>query len=219
MNVFPEHNAVFSVSGPAGKLEAAIDFPSAYSAATSVVIICHPHPPDGGSMSNKVVSTLAKAFTESGFISIRFNFRGVGQSEGGYDKGRGELADCLAILQWLQGQRSQAAIALAGFSFGAWVALKAAESVLPVLMVSIAPPVGFRDFSDVLHQHCPWLAVQGVADEVVDAAGVFAWLNKQQPKPEIIAMPDTSHFFHGKLVPLRRHVKDFLAKHIDLATR
>jgi alpha/beta superfamily hydrolase len=77
-------------------------------------------------------------------------------------------------------------------------------------MVSIAPPVGFRDFSEIRHPRCPWLAVQGEADEIVPAAGVLEWLKAQTPPPEIVAMPETSHFFHGQLVPLREHVKHFL---------
>lgn len=210
MMAFPVSNAEISIPGPVGKIQALAEFPWVHDVATPLAIICHPHPPDGGSMHNKVVSTLAKAFTESGYIAVRFNFRGVGASEGVYDHGRGELADCRAVIDWALNQRPQSALALAGFSFGAWVALKAAEFHPPLLMVSIAPPVGFRDFGDVRHPHCPWLAVQGEADEIVPAAGVLAWLRAQVPAPELVCMPETSHFFHGKLVPLREHVKHFL---------
>lgn len=209
MMSFPTSSTACIVPGPAGRLQAEIAFPAEASGA-AVAVICHPHPPDGGSMHNKVVSTLLRAFTDSGYIALRFNFRGVGDSEGGYDKGRGEQADCLAVLQWVKQQRPQASVALAGFSFGAWVALKAAEYFPPVRMVSIAPPVGFRDFSDVQHPGCSWLAVQGAADEIVAADGVVSWLQAQQPRPEIVLMPETSHFFHGKLVPLREQVKRFL---------
>lgn len=213
MLAFPEQNASFLLPGSTGNLEAMIEFPVTVSEHTPVVVICHPHPPDGGTMHNKVVSTLAKAFVESGYISIRFNFRGVGQSQGKYNHGIGELADCLAVLNWLKQHRASAPIALAGFSFGAWVALKAAEQLSLLLMVSIAPPVGFRDFSDVQSPSCPWLAVQGLQDEIVDANTVVAWLEQQNPRPDIMAMPETSHFFHGKLLPLREHVKAFLQQH------
>lgn len=208
--VFPVANAEIDLPGPAGRIQAYIEFPPAHDAATPLAVICHPHPPDGGTMHNKVVSTLAKAFTESGYIALRFNFRGVGDSEGRYDHGRGELEDGDAVIAWLKTQRPQSALALAGFSFGAWVALKLAERYPPALMVSIAPPVGFRDFSDVRHPGCAWLAVQGEADEIVPAAGVLAWLQAQAPVPEIVCMPETSHFFHGRLVPLRDHVRRFL---------
>ena len=83
-------------------------------------------------------------------------------------------------------------------------------------MVSIAPPVGFRDFSDVARPDCPWLAVQGMQDEIVDAKAVIGWLEQQQPRPDIIAMEHTSHFFHGQLVPLRTHVKTFLQKNAHI---
>jgi alpha/beta superfamily hydrolase len=210
---FPEHNTQFLLDGPAGALEVMLEFPAQFHSKSAIVVICHPHPPDGGSMHNKVVSTLAKAFIDAEYISIRFNFRGVGQSQGIYNQGIGELADCLAVLTWIQQQRPLAPIALAGFSFGAWVALKAAEQLSPILIVSIAPPVGFRDFLDVQNPACPWLAVQGEQDEIVDASTVVAWLEHQNPRPEIINMPDTSHFFHGKLLPLREHVKAFLQQH------
>jgi alpha/beta superfamily hydrolase len=211
---FPDHTAELRLPGPAGRLQALLEWPSdAAMADPPIALICHPHPPDGGTMTNKVVSTLAKAFTDSGFIALRFNFRGVGASDGAYDHGRGELADCLAVLQWIRQHRRQTPLALAGFSFGSWIALKAAEQAAPALMVSIAPPVGFRDFADVRHPACPWLAVQGEADEIVPAAGVLDWLHRQQPAPEIEAMPDTGHFFHGKLVPLRERVKTFLREH------
>lgn len=210
---FPEHSTELRLSGPAGQLQALLEWPSSPSGNPPIAVICHPHPPDGGTMTNKVVSTLAKAFTDSGYIALRFNFRGVGASEGVYDRGRGELADCQAVLAWVRAHRPDAPLALAGFSFGSWIALKAAEQAAPALMVSIAPPVGFRDFGDVRRPACPWLAVQGEADEVVPAAGVLDWLHRQQPAPEIVAMPDTGHFFHGKLLPLRAQVTAFLQAH------
>jgi alpha/beta superfamily hydrolase len=212
---FPDHNTQVLLDGPAGAIETMLEFPLRFHTGTPSVVICHPHPPDGGTMHNKVVSTLAKSFVESGYISIRFNFRGIGQSQGNYNHGIGEQADCLSVLNWVQQQRPSAPIALAGFSFGAWVALKASEQFLPLLMVSVAPPVGFRDFSTVQSPACPWLAVQGLQDEVVDANTVVTWLEQQNPRPDIIAMPETSHFFHGKLLPLREHVKAFLQQHSE----
>jgi alpha/beta superfamily hydrolase len=207
---FPEHSTELLLPGPAGNLQMLLDFPVQASAETAVAVLCHPHPPDGGSMTNKVVSTLAKAFVDCGYIALRFNFRGVGRSEGTYDAGPGEQDDCRAVIDWVKRTRPNVPMALAGFSFGSWVALKVVERESPLLMVSIAPPVGFRDFSDVRPPGCPWLAIQGEADEIVDAGSVRRWLNAQTPLPEIVMMPDTGHFFHGKLLPLREQVKAFL---------
>lgn len=210
MHDFPVSHAEFTLHGPAGRLQGIADFPAAHDAFTPVAIICHPHPPDGGSMHNKVVSTLAKAFTDSGYIALRFNFRGVGSSEGSYDSGQGELQDALAVCAWTKQARPQARLSLAGFSFGAWVALRAAEQCPPAVMVSIAPPVGFRSFDDVQHPLCPWLAIQGEADEVVSTETVLAWLRMQSPPPKIIVMPETGHFFHRKLLPLREQITGYL---------
>lgn len=213
MPQLPKNNQELMLPGPAGKLQALLEFPAIHGEQTPVVVICHPHPPDGGSLTNKVVSTLAKAFNDCGHIALRFNFRGVGASEGEYDGGPGELADCLAVLDWVRATAPGRPLALAGFSFGAWVALLAAARLPepPRCMVSIAPPVGFRDFSEVPHPRCPWLAVQGEADEIVDSAGVLAWLETRQPRPDIVPMPDTGHFFHGKLLPLRAQVTAFVS--------
>lgn len=210
---FPAHNAELLLPGAVGSLQAVLDFPPQATARSPIAVICHPHPPDGGSLGNKVVSTLAKAFNDNGYIALRFNFRGVGASEGAYDGGSGELADCLAVLDWVRAEAPERPLALAGFSFGAWVALLAAVRlpVPPRCMVSVAPPVGFRDFTDVPHPRCPWLAVQGETDEIVDAAAVLAWLEARQPRPDIVAMPDTGHFFHGRLLPLRSQVAAFLS--------
>ncbi len=210
MTLFSQASNPCRIDGPAGALEALLDAPAELTSGTPLTVICHPHPPDGGSMTNKVVATVAKACVECSGIALRFNFRGVGASEGTYDGGAGELADCLAVIAWARQQRPEAPLLLAGFSFGAWVALKAAEHCTPVAMISIAPPVGFRDFSEVSAPSCPWLAVQGASDEIVDPQTVLQWLEQQLPKPQIIAMPETSHFFHGKLLPLRAHVVTFL---------
>jgi len=210
MTLFSQASSECRIAGPAGALQAMLDVPADAAETTPLAVICHPHPPDGGSLNNKVVATLAKACVECKVIALRFNFRGVGASGGAYDGGAGELADCLAVIKWARQQRPQAPLLLAGFSFGAWVALKAAEHIPPAAMISIAPPVGFRDFSQVSAPACPWLAVQGENDEIVDPHTVLLWLERQSPKPQIIAMPETSHFFHGKLLPLRAHVVHFL---------
>jgi alpha/beta superfamily hydrolase len=194
--------------GPAGALEVAVELPKADEARRGFAVIAHPNPPEGGTMRNKVVTTCARAMTESGLAAVRFNFRGVGASVGGFDNGRGEVLDLLAVAQWAMQQRPGDVLWLAGFSFGSWVALQAAR-VLPVQqMVSIAPPVGRRDFAGVLPPPCPWLLVQGEADEVVSAPAVLEWAEKQDPAPNIVRMPDTGHFFHRRLIDLRGAIRN-----------
>ena len=160
-------------------------------------------------MHNKVVTMVARALRESGVATLRFNFRGVGQSEGAFDDGRGELDDLRAVATWARANHPGKALWLAGFSFGSWVALRGAAGLGATALISIAPPVqrGW-DFADIELPAIPWLVVQGEADEVVDAAAVFAWLASLPRQPQLVKMPDTSHFFHRKLIDLRGAVKN-----------
>lgn len=211
---FPVASGPITLAGPAGAIEAAVELPTPEDARRGVAVIGHPHPPDGGTMNNKVVTTIARALAESGIASVRFNFRGVGRSEGGYDEGRGETLDYLAVAQWLQAQRPSDALWLAGFSFGAWVALRAARQLPVQQMIAIAPPVGFRDFTGVPAPPCPWLVVQGDADDVVDPAKVFAWAEAADPAPSIVRMAEAGHFFHGRLVDLRGAIRNGVRKNL-----
>jgi uncharacterized protein len=211
---FPDRSANISLPGPAGNLELGIDLPEPALARDGIAIICHPNPPDGGTMHNKVVTMCARALNELGIATLRFNFRGVGQSEGQFDEGRGEVFDCLAVAEWARQAKPGAALWLAGFSFGSWVALKAARQLSIAQMISIAPPVGLRDFSGVMPPACPWLLIQGENDEVVSADAVFAWAQAQKPAPTIIRMPETGHFFHRRLIDLRGAVKNNVRKQL-----
>jgi alpha/beta superfamily hydrolase len=211
---FPDTEATLTIAGPAGALEVAVELPKPGEARRGFAVIAHPNPPEGGTMHNKVVTTCARAFTESGIAAVRFNFRGVGASEGEFDGGRGEILDMLAVVQWAMQQHRADALWLAGFSFGSWVALQVARQVPVQQMVSIAPPVGRRDFSGVLPPPCPWLLVQGEADEVVSAAAVFEWAGKQDPAPTIVRMPDTGHFFHRRLIDLRGAIRNGVRHHL-----
>ncbi len=211
---FPTQSGSLLLPGPAGLLELAVDLPQAAEARRGVAVLCHPNPPDGGTMHNKVVTMASRALVECGIATVRFNFRGVGQSEGAFDNGRGEVLDQLAVARWAQAARAEDALWLGGFSFGAWVTLKAARQLPVKQMISIAPPVGFRDFTGVLPPPCPWLLIQGETDEIVDAAGVFAWAAKLQPPPTIVRMPDTGHFFHRRLLDLRGAIKNGVRKNL-----
>lgn len=202
------------LAGPAGVIEAYVELPKPEDDRRGVAVIGHPHPPDGGTMSNKVVTTIARALAELGIASLRFNFRGVGQSEGEYDEGRGETLDYLAVAQWLQAQRPQDALWLTGFSFGAWVALRASRQLPVQQMVCIAPPVGFRDFTGMPPPPCPWMVVQGEADDVVDPQKVFDWAAAAENPPTLVRMADAGHFFHGRLVDLRGAIKNGVRKQL-----
>jgi uncharacterized protein len=211
---FPQLSGSLLLPGPAGLLELAVDLPEASLARRGLAIICHPNPPDGGTLHNKVVTMCARALNEQGIVAVRFNFRGVGQSEGDFDNGRGEVLDLIAVAEWAHQANRDAALWLAGFSFGSWVALLAARQLPVQQMISIAPPVGLRDFSGVLPPACPWLLIQGEADEVVSASEVLAWAEAQKPMPQIVRMPDTGHFFHRRLIDLRGAIKNGVRKNL-----
>jgi alpha/beta superfamily hydrolase len=211
---FPDTESTLSIPGPAGAIEVAVDFPDPHQARRGVAVICHPSPPEGGTMHNKVVTMCSRALTESGLTAVRFNFRGVGASEGEFDDGRGEVLDLLAVAEWTRKARPDDAFWLGGFSFGSWVALLAARQLPLQQMISIAPPVGLRDFSGVLPPACPWLAIQGESDEVVPPPAVVEWLAAQSPEPTVVRMKDTGHFFHRRLLDLRGAIKNGVRKNL-----
>jgi len=212
--LFPETSGNCLLPGPAGQLELAIDLPEAATTRQGLAIICHPNPPDGGTLHNKVVTMCARALNELGIATVRFNFRGVGQSEGSFDNGRGEVLDLIAVAEWAHQANPASALWLAGFSFGSWVALLGARQLPVQQMISIAPPVGLRDFSGVLPPACPWLLIQGEEDEIVNAGGVIAWAEAQKPQPQIVRSPETGHFFHRGLMDLRGAIKNGVRKNL-----
>ncbi|MEO5561389.1 MAG: alpha/beta fold hydrolase [Dokdonella sp.] len=207
---FPQSAGGVLLAGAAGAIELACALPEPHVARAGVAIIAHPHPLQGGTMHNKVVTILERALLELGLATVRFNFRGVGQSEGVHDNGAGETDDLVAIAAWLREVRPGDTRWLAGFSFGSYVTLRAAARVHPAQLILIAPPVGRWDFSDIAAPACPWLIVQGEEDEVVDAKAVFAWAATLQPPPQLVRMPETGHFFHRRLMDLRGAVKNAL---------
>jgi alpha/beta superfamily hydrolase len=202
---FPDQAQTLLLDGPAGALEVAVDLPEAGDARPLVAVVCHPLPTEGGTMHNKVVTMVARALRELGATTVRFNFRGTGESEGSFDHGVGERQDLAAVVAWVRAAHPQAALWLAGFSFGSFVSLSAADGLQPDALISIAPPVAGRgwDFSDIQIPEVPWLVVQGDADEIVDAQAVYHWIEGLERKPQLVRMVDTSHFFHRKLIDLR----------------
>ena len=217
-DIFPGA-ATFAFPGPAGRIEVATALPDASVARRGTVLICHPHPLHGGTMQNKVVTTTERALRELGLATVRFNFRGVGSSEGTYDEGRGESADALELAAWIQRVRPGDALWLAGFSFGSFVALKAAQSLPVAQLVSIAPPVERYEFTHLPPPKCPWLVLMGDADDVVEPEAVFAWVETLSPKPTLERFAGAGHFFHGRLIELREAIKRGVAANLPpLAT-
>ena len=202
---FPTAHQSLLLDGPAGALEVVVDFPEPAEARPLVAVVCHPLPTEGGTMHNKVVTMVARALRELGATTVRFNFHGTGASAGEFDDGRGEREDLRAVVDWVQDARPGDRLWLAGFSFGAYVTLAAAADLLPDAVISIAPPAAGRgwDFAAIPAPDVPWLVVQGDADEIVDPNAVYAWIDGLARQPQLVRMPDTSHFFHRKLVDLR----------------
>ena len=207
---FPAQTTELLLPGPAGAIEAAVGIPEAAEARAGIAIICHPHPllGGGGTMRNKVVTMLERALRELGLSTLRFNFRGVGASQGSYDDGNGETEDLLALAGWVRDQRPADALWLAGFSFGSYVAARAAPQLPVRQMISVAPPVGRWDFAALASPLCPWLVIMGEADEVVDPQAVYTWVAAQPEPPALLRMPDTGHFFHRRLMDLRGAIKN-----------
>ena len=201
---FPATPSILMLPGPAGALEVAIDPPQGEIAPLPLtVVLCHPLSTEGGSLNNKVVTMAARSLRELGATTVRFNFRGVGNSAGAFDQGEGERLDLLAVAAWVREQRPDHDLWLAGFSFGAYVSLRAAHEVQPEGLISIAPPAGRWDFRKIVPVPCPWLLIQGENDEIVDPKAVYDWIATLKRKPDLVRMPDTSHFFHRKLIDLR----------------
>jgi alpha/beta superfamily hydrolase len=204
-------NIIFE--GPAGQLEGLFES-QRNEAPVASVVICHPHPLHGGTMQNKVVHTLARAFVRQQFGALRFNFRGVGQSGGEYDEGRGELQDAFAAIRWMRERVPDLPLWLAGFSFGAAIAIQAALETELRGLISVAPAAARLSQVTGLQPDCPWLIIHGDQDELVDIDETVAWVNELEPGPELAIFRETTHFFHGKLVPLRRAVEIFVSENL-----
>lgn len=187
------------IPGPAGPIEAALADPG--PSRRGIAVIAHPHPLYGGTMDNKVVTTLARAFEGEGFAAVRFNFRGVGQSAGAFDEGEGETDDAVAVAKWALAALGQSPLWLAGFSFGAAIQARAAERLQPARLVLVAPAVTRVATPSVPEDT---LVIHGERDDVVPLGEVMDWA-RPQGLP-VLVIPGGEHFFHGRLPLLRRLV-------------
>lgn len=187
------------IAGPAGNIEVALDAPA--GTPRGMALVRHPNPVQGGTMDNKVVQTVARAFLQLGYRTVRFNFRGVGQSEGGWDEGRGEIDDAMAVLEatrnagepWL----------LAGFSFGGYVASRVLQRATeaPQRLVLIGPATSRFDTAPVPPET---VVIHGEVDDVVPLSSVLDWARPQSLPVTVV--PGVGHFFHGQLPLLKNLV-------------
>lgn len=199
----------YSVAGAAGQLEGIVHLPD--TATSAIAVVAHPLPTMGGNMENKVAVTLAKTFAELGCAAFRFNFRGVGASEGAFTGGDGEEQDMLSVVRYAQEQfGDELPLLLAGFSFGGYVAARAAHRLQPQHLVLAAPAVSrftaSTEFSSGMPVVSPdTLVIHGEFDDVVTLGEVLAWARPQHLP--IVVIPQAEHYFHGRLTQLRHIVK------------
>lgn len=202
------------IGGAAGDIECLVATPR--DALRGIAVACHPHPLYGGELGNKVVHTLASTALKHGMVAARFNFRGVGNSQGAHDAARGETDDCITVIEWLRGLAPGLPLLLCGFSFGAFVSLNAAARARPAALVGIAPPFGryFDGAPNPPHPGCPWLAVHSRDDDVVAFEETAEILRSYQPAPELVSVDGAGHFFHGRLDEVQHAVRPFLERNL-----
>ncbi|PRA52879.1 MULTISPECIES: alpha/beta hydrolase [Pseudomonas] len=193
------------IDGPVGQMEALyLDSPE----PRGLALICHPNPVQGGTMLNKVVSTLQRTARDAGFITLRFNYRGVGASAGSHDMGTGEVDDAQAAARWLRAKHPELPMTLMGFSFGGFVAASLggrleAEGESLTRLFMVAPAVMRLGSQDQLPQHCTLTLIQPETDEVIDPQLVYDWSENLDRPHELLKVAECGHFFHGKLTDLK----------------
>lgn len=206
----------FFISGRQGQLEVLASDVLKNGTAQPILIgvVCHPHPLFHGTMNNKVVTTIIKTWHDLEVPTVRFNFRGVGKSEGRYGDGIGETEDLQTVLDWLRSQNPNSEFWLGGFSFGSYISMGvASRNQYPIqALLSIAPPVHLFNFAAVAIPTCPWVIIQGQQDEIVSYASVSEWYSEAQLKTqnmdiELLTLPRASHFFHGQLIELKAMIR------------
>jgi alpha/beta superfamily hydrolase len=205
------------VEGKAGALQAALHM--AKTPSQDFLIICHPHPLFGGTMDNKVVTTAAKTYLDAGINVVRFNYRGVGESEGLYGDMIGEVEDAQSIFDWMSCRYSVSRLFLAGFSFGSYIAAKLAKDLAdnggaPQHLLMIAPSVEHSPFEQATPLVSDCTVIMGEQDEVVPFEAVNNWVRSQDVAVEFITQPEASHFFHRQLIVMRDHIKSVISRYL-----
>jgi len=203
---------------PAGFLEGCLEYPPAYDGRWAA-LLCHPHPLFGGTMRHKVVVRMSAALRECGAATLRFNFRGVGESPGRHDHGAGEALDIAAAWSFLQRQTDAADLILGGFSFGAWLALIVARG-MPDLrhLLAVGLPLDKYDFSFWAPPHPPLLLVQGSRDEFGGRPGVAAFARRSGDRTTVHVIDGADHTFTRRLTPLRQAIVHHYGPHLAPST-
>ena len=196
----------FNIAAPSGELHGVAHLPQ--GAPRAIAIVAHPLPTMGGTMDNKIVTTLVKTFAELGFVALRFNFRGVGESSGAFDEGNGEVEDVLAVVRYAEETFGNLPLVLAGFSFGGYVQARVAEKINVQKLVLVAPAVGRFAMPLV---PATTLLIHGEMDEVVPLTDLLAWARKQHL--HIVLVPEATHFFHGHLHQIKAIVSQHFTGH------
>lgn len=207
LNTTGEHSLL--LHGSEGLIEAVLTVPEKMN-SQFVALLGHPHSLQGGTMNNKVVTTMARVFKEAGIPSLRFNFRGVGQSTGEYDDGIGESKDMLELVSLWKQEQPELKLICAGFSFGSYVAYRTAAQANASILITIAPPVHHYDYKEFEPHPTPWLIVQGDNDEVVPSELVYDFARQSIPEIDVVTFAETGHFFHGKLLDLKTTLLEYL---------
>ena len=176
------------------------------------VVVTHPHPLYGGDMYNNVVESVAHAYVKNGYSTIRFNFRGVGASEGQYDEGVGEQEDVKSALNYLK-SIGKGHVHLAGYSFGAWVNARILDNNKePICVVMISPPVNFIDFSFLKYDPRIRLVIAGSKDEIAPPRFIIKMIDDWNPEAALYEIPDADHFYYGKTKEIERIIDDFVVQ-------
>ncbi len=201
-------------NGPEGRLEGRYQIVKTPNAP--IALLLHPHPEHGGTMNNKIVYALYQAFARRGYAALRFNFRGVGRSQGSFDRGEGELSDAAAALDWLQANNPNASACwVGGFSFGAWIGMQLLMRRPEIDgFLSIAPPANMYDFSFLAPCPSSGLIVNGDRDDVVPPDSVTKLVTKLSQQRHITVdhrvIPGANHYFHGRMTELVGHIDSYL---------
>lgn len=216
---FPfEKEESFMIPGPVGTLQATLhqgNGEGAFADRQWLVILCHPHPVHGGTMDNKVVTTLMRVYRDLGVHVLRFNFRGVGKSEGSFADAIGELDDLRAVISWSTQQLPESKLMLGGFSFGSSIAAQVSYEVDGLVhLVLVAPPIERYPYARDNRFTCATCLIQGDKDERVFAQGVYEWVANLNGDVELLRYPEAGHFFHGYLANIKNDLTQVLVNQL-----